>query len=498
MLAFVQNFSAQSIVDALRYSTDGLHGTARFSGMSGAFGALGGDMSAIQLNPASSAVFLNSTASVTLSLNDKKNETNYFNTFNRNYNSDLSFNQAGVVFVFDNFETDAFWRKFTLGLNFDVKKNLDDGYFASGQSTNSLDNYFLGYAQGVRFNLLELQSGETISSLYQFLGENYGFGAQQAFLGYQSYIIDPVDFDNPNNTQYTSNVAPGIYNQEYGFSSSGYNAKATLNIGMQIKDNLYLGANFNSHIIEYRESTFFYEQNTNADSPINEIGFRNNLGVLGDGFSAQFGFISRPTDFFRVGVTYDTPTWYSITEETTQRITTVRTEDNQQITTTVRPNIINLYETYTLKTPGKITGSVAYLFGADGLISLDYSYRDYSNIRFRPSGIAAFNTENTKISNSLKAASSIRIGGEYRIDHLSLRGGLQFEESPYNDTDMMGDLKGFSLGFGYSFGSFRLDMAYARTEQQRRHQFYTNSAFTNTTSIKSTENFVALTANFGF
>jgi hypothetical protein len=498
VIVFAQNLSSQSIVDALRYSTDGLHGTARFSGMGGAFGALGGDMSAIQLNPASSAVFLNSTASVTLSLVDRKNETNYFNNYNRNFNSDLSFNQAGVVFVFDNFEEDAFWRKFTLGLNFDVKKNFDDGYFATGQSNNSIDSYFLGYAQGVQFDLLELQSGETISSLYRFLGENYGFGTQQAFLGYQSYIIDPVDFDNPNNTTYISNVAPGVFNQEFGFSSSGYNAKATINIGMQIKDNLFVGANLNSHIIEYRESTYFYEQNSNADSYIKEIGFRNNLAVLGDGFSAQLGFISRPTDFFRVGITYDTPTWYTITEETTQRISTVRTEENQQILETVRPNIINLYEDYTLKTPGKFTGSVAYLFGRDGLISVDYSYRDYSNIRFRPSGIAAFNAENAKMSNALKAASSIKIGGEYRVDQLSLRGGLQFEESPYNDTEMMGDLKGFSLGLGYSFGDFRLDLAYARTEQQRKHQFYTNSAFSNATSIKSTENYVALTANFGF
>jgi hypothetical protein len=498
VIVFAQNLSSQSIIDALRYSTDGLHGTARFSGMGGAFGALGGDMSAIQLNPAGSAVFSNSTASVTLSLLDKKNETNYFNNYNRNFNSDLSFNQAGVVFVFDNYEEDAFWRKFTLGLNFDVKKNFDDGYFAAGQSNNSIDSYFLGYAQGVQFDLLELQSGETISSLYKFLGENYGFGTQQAFLGYQSYIIDPADFDNPNNTTYISNVAPGVFNQEYGFSSSGYNAKATINIGLQIKDKLFLGANINSHIIEYRESTYFYEQNNNSGSYINEIGFRNNLAVLGDGFSAQLGLISRPTDFFRVGLTYDTPTWYSITEETTQRISTVRTEDNQQITQTVRPNIINLYEDYTLKTPGKLTGSVAYLFGRDGLISIDYSYKDYSNIRFRPSGIAAFNTENARISNSLKAASSIRIGGEYRIDELSLRGGLQFEESPYNDTEMMGDMKGFSLGLGYSFGDFRLDLAYARTEQQRKHQFYTNSAFSNATSIKSTENYVALTANFAF
>ena len=48
---------AQNYTDALRYSTEELTGTARFKGMSGAFGALGGDPSAFNINPAGSAVF---------------------------------------------------------------------------------------------------------------------------------------------------------------------------------------------------------------------------------------------------------------------------------------------------------------------------------------------------------------------------------------------------------------------------------------------------------
>jgi hypothetical protein len=489
---------AQSIVDALRYSSESLHGTARYSSMSGAFGALGGDLSAVQINPASSAVFLNNTASVSLSLLDKKNEANYFNTFNTTYNSDIGFNQAGLVFVFNNNNTESNWRKFTLGFNFNVTNNFDDAYFASGQSNSSIDAYFLGYAQGVPLNLLQLQSGESISGLYRFLGENQGFGAQQAFLGFQSFIIDPVDFDDPDNVSYVSNVASGLKNQEYSKQTSGYNAKFSINLGTQIRDNLYLGINLNSHIIDYRESTFFYESNSNSASFINQIGFRNNLAVTGDGFSAQIGLISRATDYFRFGLTFDTPTWYSILEETTQRITTVRTENSQSITERIQPNIINVYEQYTLRTPGKLTGSIAYLFGADGLISVDYSYKDYSNIQFRPTSIPAFSQENNRIENTLKGASTIKVGGEYRINQLSLRGGFKFEESPYQNQELMSDLSGFSLGFGYNFGSIKVDLAYARTEQDRLEQFFPNSAFSNASSIRTAENFITLTTNFVF
>lgn len=497
-LIFVQEFNAQNIVDALRYSTEGLFGTARYNSMGGAFGALGGDLSGMQQNPAGSAVFLSSSASVSLSFFDKKNETNYFNSLNTTYNSDLSFNQAGAVFVFDNFNEDSTWRKFTLGFNYEMTNNFDNAHYSSGQSSNSIDSYFLGYADGIPLNLLELQQGETISSLYRFLGENEGFAAQQAFLGYQSYILDPVDFDNPNNTSYTSNVASGIFNQEYLLESTGYNAKFTVNLGAQLHDNFYLGLNLNSHVIDYRESNYFYETNTNSGSLVNTIAFRNNLAVIGDGFSAQVGVISKATDFFRFGFVYDTPTWYSIAEETTQQISTIRDEEGQPITEQIRPNIINVYEEYTLKTPGKFTGSVAYLFGRDGLISVDYSYKDYSSIQFRPTENVVFTQENNKIENVLKGSSAIKIGGEYRYNVMSFRAGFRYEESPYKDTSLMDDLTGFSLGAGYNFGSFKVDLSYSHAEQDRLQQLYPNSNFRNANMIASTDSLFTLTTNFTF
>lgn len=51
------SIQAQDINDALRFSQTDLNGTARFRGMSGAFGALGGDFSALNVNPAGSVIF---------------------------------------------------------------------------------------------------------------------------------------------------------------------------------------------------------------------------------------------------------------------------------------------------------------------------------------------------------------------------------------------------------------------------------------------------------
>ena len=58
--------NAQNINDALRFSQTDLGGTARFKAMSGAFGALGGDLSAINVNPAGSSIFANNQLGICL------------------------------------------------------------------------------------------------------------------------------------------------------------------------------------------------------------------------------------------------------------------------------------------------------------------------------------------------------------------------------------------------------------------------------------------------
>ena len=65
-------------------------------------------------------------------------------------------------------------KKFTLGLNYNLTQNLDDEYFAFGETQNSIDQFFLENAQGIPLDLLQLQDDESISSLYSFLGETQG------------------------------------------------------------------------------------------------------------------------------------------------------------------------------------------------------------------------------------------------------------------------------------------------------------------------------------
>ena len=485
---------AQNLTDGLRYSLEEPTGTARYTAMSGAFGALGGDFSALSINPAGGAVFLTNGGVLSLAILDRENNNTYFGTDTRSIDTDVNISQAGAIFVFDNTNNESDWKKFTIGVNYNLNRNLSNDLFFQGTGNNSIDGFFLQQAQGIPLDLLQLRPGESISDLYDFLGETEGTSAQNALLGYQGYIFDPVS-DDGGNTQYTSNIASGLFNQEYSKLSEGYVGKYTLNIATQYTDDYYFGINLNSHIIDYSESKLLFEANNNDGSLVKSVVFENNLSVLGSGFSAQIGGIAKIGDQFRLGINYDTPTWYTISEETTQFLETERLVDNQVLTERINPRVLNIYKDYQLRTPAKIGASAAYVLSEKGLISFDYNYKNYAGITFGPDADAYFQEQNRIIENNLQGASSYRLGGEYRIDRLSLRGGLRYEESPYQDEELMSSLEGFSLGLGYNGGNFHFDVAYARAEQSQKQQLY-SVGLTDSASIDTIYSNVVLTLGF--
>ena len=489
-------FYAQNINDALRYSMDQINGTARFNAMGGAFGSLGGDLSAIAINPAGSAVFLNNSASASLNVTNADQNATYFSSTESTSFSNIDFNQAGFVFVFNNTNQESKWNKFTIGLNYVNTQNFDQDLFISGIGNSSIGNFFLEQAQGVPLDLLQLQSGETIASLYGYLGENFGTSYQNAFLGYQGYIFDPVDPNDIENTLYTSAVAPGDFNQKYIYITRGFNAQYTFNFATQYKDRFYFGINLNSHNIDYTQYNFLEENNTNAGSSIRYIGFENRLNVLGEGFSAQAGIIAKINSEIRVSASYKTPTWYTISEETIQFLETDRIDGANIITTTVDPQTLNIFADYRLQTPGKIATGFAYVFGTRGLISLDYEYTDYSSIRFKPQNDSYFSNQNMILSNNLKAVSTIRLGGEFKHERWSFRGGFRFEESPYKNGNTIGDTTVFSTGLGYDFGTITLDLSYSRLSQSRKQSLY-DVGLTSAASIDANINTFVLTLGYG-
>ena len=493
---FTMGVQAQNYTDALRYSTEELNGSARFKGMSGAFGALGGDLSAININPAGSAVFTSSE--LTFSIGDNRNRKNvlFLGSNTDAKESDFDLNHFGVVFVIPN--VSETWKKVSFGFNYQQTKNFNTSsliYF--GQNNVGLDDYFLHYAKkgntgGTPFNygLFAPEFFNNVGQNLRHIGEHYldmgniSKNAQTAYLGIITRVIDPVDEKNMNETNYVTAGGGAIRTQKYEVLQKGQMNKYNFNFASQFGNNIYLGLNLNAHPVNNSTLYSLRENAFGGTSSATYINHQMQVNTTGNGFSFQLGGIVKVTNELRAGISYQSPTWFTLEEQTKEALYASVFNQDRDV------DLINKYgddiwyeRSYKFRTPSAWTGSIAYVFGKRGIISLDYIYKGYDNIYFRTDYLKG---ENDIIQNNLTNTSSIRIGGEYRIKALSLRAGMRYEQSPYKNTKYVGDLNGYSLGVGYSFGGLRLDVSYDIAKQENLYQAY-EAVLTTPAKISSTQ-----------
>ena len=331
------------------FSQDDLNGSARFTGMSGAFGAVGGDVSSININPAGIAIFNNSAFSGTFnnrsaSINSKFTGNN-INTENQFFN----LSQAGAVLVFETETGD--WSKFVLGANYRITKDFSDGFSAFGN----------GFDRGIEF---------------------IRFDRYDRADGSEVFFNQAVDKNFNNN--FNGEIS------EMNFALSAVHDKK-----------LYLGVSLNFYELNFLQESLLTEFNTNinGDELLVDL-FQQNL-ISGTGFSANLGMIYKVTDNFRLGLAYKTPTWYTnIIQETNFNPKSLFDINDNRIgdrTTTFNgirdpERLENLYfDDYRLRTPGEIKLSGAYIFGKKGLLSIDYTRKNFSNINLNSNNVLAGN-----------------------------------------------------------------------------------------------------------
>ena len=198
IITLSQTINAQNLEDLKRYVNESYIGTARYNSMGGAFGALGGDFSSINNNPASAAVFNYSQIGLSLDYENEENFSNYKNSIINESLSDFNINQFGMIFVLKKENSSNNWSRLNFAFNYQLNNTFKDEIVVYSNNNNKgIDDYFLYFAEGLETKNIQLNDNESISDLYRFLGNssNLGYGAQQAFLGYQAYVINPL-YDN--------------------------------------------------------------------------------------------------------------------------------------------------------------------------------------------------------------------------------------------------------------------------------------------------------------
>lgn len=416
------------------FSKENYNGTARYNAMSGAFGALGGEISAMYQNPAGGAVFARSEISGTYSNTNTRTEATYYNNTSINSNNNSRFPQFGVVLVFDSPYSNSDWTKFTLGFNYSILNDFRGSYTTTGNN--------------------------------------------QTFSRYNLHPSDPefIPYNNPEE-QYFENRTNGI------------SEVSTFSLASSYKDLFYIGSSLNFHTIEFSQETFLNEINSDDNGHTLDTEYSQYISENSTGLSLGIGIIVKPFKNIRLGLAYQSPVWHPEVSEESNSIDYDEnniytgfqeqgyldiqsvTEGNYQNTSSYYPEVLDYR--YSLNTPEKWTASAAIVLGQHGLVSIDYHQKSYSLIRLKNG--YGFQEENEEISNILNTAHGIRGGGELRLNQLSLRGGAFLEESPYKVEEGFIYKKGISLGLGLKYRNTKFDLAYQYTEVDDQYSIYQSS-----------------------
>ncbi len=492
--------SAQELNEIVQYTTEELHGSARYQALAGAFGALGGDLSAISNNPASSTVFLLNEAGITIGLQSYATDTSYFKSLKSEETNSFDVGQAGFVMVFVN--SSSKWDKIAFGFNTQMMNNFNKNLYARGlNKQNGLADYFLDMAgstldRNIPFSTYDFENNT--NNEYSYLGEFYGADAQRTYLAYYTGLINY--YESVNEAPYYGYVDDkglGI-DQIHDLQSKGGQRKYTLNFSGRYLEKLSLGVNINIYSVDYSHRKLTSDKYVDRENSfLDQVDFIQELSSLGTGISFQLGALYKVSEVLRLGLNYTSPTYYEIEEEYSEALDVRYNADlDGAMGRALYPNVINLLPVYNLKTPSITQASMALVFGKNGLLSVDYGFKDFTSTKVNDSN-GDFDYLNDAINNNLDRASFLRAGGETRFGDISLRAGYWFDKTPYKNNQVMNDRSGFAIGTGIRFGNTSLDLTYTKTNQDYRQQLY-NTGLTDTIDVQQQTGQVSLTYNVRF
>jgi len=469
-VAWMGNSWAQSANDAMLFSQHYSGGTARSAGMSGAFGALGGDLSVLNANPAGLAVFRGTEFTITPAMTFTNTRAEHYGRAFDEKKNTLVFNNIGYVYTLNRYN-----EKGLQSINFGIAYNrLNDfnsnAYVKRSEAKTSLLDEFVYYAYDDDWN--PLPEGQ----LHPFY-ERLAFETNAIFKDNNGlYFSDYDDFGYGQTLSRSMKTRGGI--GEYSFS-----------FGANINHKLFLGATFGIQDIYYKE--YYLHEEVPKEVPnfpiMRSFQFSDEYTVNGWGVNFKAGVIYRPIQMLRFGAAIHTPThfWmspYQLTRMDTYWNTSPVDVDKEGAKFDWLPGGIKHYwddiesdptEKYRISTPWRYSLSAATVIGNFAIADVDLEIVDFSTSYIRPSDI--YDIENEDIVDILKTTVNLKGGAEFRLGPVYLRGGVAFYGNPYNKNEFAADIKdtfkatmSYSGGIGFRNRDFYMDAAYSFMKHPER------------------------------
>ncbi len=500
ILCFGLNSKAQIANGSLGYYNDarlfsstnaGMGSTARIQGIGGAQTSLGGDMSVIASNPAGIGFFNKSAFSFTPSLDFHESSSNYLGNNTSSFSNGFNFSNLGAVFYYGNGDyVDAKFKGGSLGVSINRTNNFknDISYQGVNESNSIIDSY--------------------INSAGSLESNNLGGLVYGAF---ENYLIDPV-YENGNQVGYGSPVF-GNPRQTELVETSGSQYQINVAYGANYGDFFYFGAGIGIATINYTkkrtyiEDSYLYFNNDDElvnDDIINFAELNDKLSIEGAGINANLGVIIRPLPILTVGISYITPTFYALTDNSSFDLFTswngleILNNDSSLTIINDREFLSDVATSdYSLRTPGKLNVGATFFLGKLGFVSGDVEFVDHSRSQLKSSDFEVF-ADNVSIDNLYTSVINYRLGVEFRIKQMRVRGGYAYYADPYTDSSIDASRNDVSFGLGYRNQDFFLDLAVVNRKTQDLYAPYILDGLEPVAEVENRSNTVAVTLGFNF
>ena len=477
---------AQTAYDALLFSENNYEGTARTMAMGNAFTALGGDLGSVGINPAGSAVAGYSQITLTPSLTFSASTTQgvspysdghlpYFERQMKSRVTDFGMPNIGFTVNYDTNRSSGI-RNFTFGFIVNKTAGWNEDVYAAG--TNSTTSFMGSMAYDATISGLtgtDLGAAGAFDRMPWKPVVGYNSGMISTFGGYDDQFVgaSEVIYDN-------GDVAlGGPLNQSYGRRVDGGKYDYLINMGANISDFIYIGANIGISSLDYTYNEYFKETAVDpSDFEIalsggetiyfDEMKYKYAYSASGTGYYGKIGVIVTPGGGFRIGAAIQTPTINTITEEWQQSGETSYTDGKYDASSSSPYG----RGSYRMVSPSRVNFGVAYALGQLGVISADYEVSDYSQMKYKSSDYDRdyFESVNEEIMENFRASHMLRLGLEAKpLPELAVRAGYSMATSPERCFECSSDIpairnQNVSFGLGYSSqNSFFADLAVRRT-----------------------------------
>ncbi len=474
--------------EALRFALPGVSGTARIQGLGGANTALGGDVTNITGNPAGLGFYTRHDLSISPGVSFAgSNSTYQGNAMKASKGNFAIANLSGVISVpKEEFEPGAI-RSWSLGFSYNRSTNFNNIFNFSGtNAANNYNQYLTESANGTPLS--------TFTDISQNPSPYYDPRTIQG-LAYNTYLINPADQFNPNNTNYVANFnESGIQSvkQSYAINYKGAVNEFMLAGAINVRDRLYLGASGGLVYGRFRQTKEFNEKvlsSNPAYSPLNNYSLEDDGKIDAIGGKFSIGAILRPIKFFQIGVKASTPTFYRF-KETRNMAMNAHYNDylyhpvnnppfyitNQSYSTT------DLRAKYNVTTPYTASVGATVLLRKIGLATAELEYVDYTAFSMKAkSDVSQIDIANQAagFANNYQPAVNLRAGAELAaFGKFRARAGYALYGNPYKDSYLGSRLnpkQAITGGIGLRNEDYYIDLTYVLQQYEGKYVPYSTS-----------------------